>query len=528
MKKCAILSCLLMIFLVIAVHPQRRQRLRSSPAAGILDPTFNGTGKVQTNLGSLNDWGEAIATQMDGKIVCVGYSNDSLAHSAFAVARFNGDGSLDGSFGNGGKVLMRIGTGDDWAKGLVIQTDGKIVVGGTTSAAAGDDFVLVRFNTDGSLDNSFGAGGIVVTNVLFVDRLTAIALQYDGKIVAAGSTDDGASAMALVRYFPDGTLDPVFGAGGIVIRNISTSTTFLAPRAVAVQNDGKIAVTGSVATGSISEAFATSRFLRRGDDDPTFGDRGRVLTQIGSPFSSSAGNSIIVQKDGKLVAGGLGNGGDFVCDYALIRYLANGTLDPEFGAGGTVTTAVGAPSLDVGRAIKVQPDGKIVFAGSYYESNVLFHDFAVLRYMPDGSPDTSGFGQNGFVKVDWGGSDASGAIDLQPDGKILAAGQSFAGSSSTFSLMRLSGDSPAPAQAFVSGRVLDSKGNGVSRAILTLTNLQTGAAITALSSPFGYYQFNGIQTNRAYRVSVTYRRYVAPDQSFRLLDDISGLLFTQE
>ncbi len=403
----------------------------SSPlnaADGDLDPTFGTGGKLITDFGGRSDGAAAMAIQADGKIVVVG---DSFAGatSDFALARYNSNGTLDTTFGTAatGKVTTDFG-GVDQPRAVAIQPDGKIVVGG--AAGAPNLFALARYNPDGSLDPSFGSGGKVTTS--FAERggqvgVNAVAIQPDGKIVAAGFAGTSGSDRdhALARYNPDGTLDPTFGTGGKVITSFNG---FDEAAAMALQADGKIVTAGFSGPASGSFDFALARLNPDGSLDPTFGTGGKVIIDFGGP-GEEQGRSVAVQPDGKIVVAGISIvGGTF--DFALARLNPDGSLDPTFGTGGKVTTDFG--SSDGGSSVAIQPDGKIVVAGF---SNVPF-DFALARYNPDGSLDPT-FGTAGKVTTDFGGSsDAGGAVAIQADGKIVAAGYSNIGGTFDFALSR--------------------------------------------------------------------------------------------
>jgi len=194
-------------------------------ADGDLDPTFGNGGKVVTDFNNSTDWLSRIAVQPDGKIVAIGDTHPS--HRG-ALARYNPDGTLDATFGNGGKVVT-VANVRESANGLLILPDGKIMISGSIDLPSSHDtsFALLRFNSDGSVDPTFGNGGIVTINIgIDDDYAYAIALQSDGKIVAAGRkgiffypTDQRKGNVALARYNPDGSLDATFGNGGIVVND---------------------------------------------------------------------------------------------------------------------------------------------------------------------------------------------------------------------------------------------------------------------------------------------------------------------
>jgi uncharacterized delta-60 repeat protein len=242
------------------------------------------------------------------------------------VVRYSTDGSVDASFGT---VTTMVNALSSFAAALVSQPDGKIVtagaiVSGVPVVPIPSDFLLVRYNANGSPDESFGSGGFVVTDIdASYDYAVAIALQPDGKLVVAGVTDNGSHPdFALVRYNPDGTLDYTFGRGGKVITDVGSGSYDYAS-GLLPEPDGKLVVAGQSYDGT-THAFALVRYNPRGGLDATFGRGGKVTTTIGG---SAAAFSLVRQPDGKLVAAGSARAGDSTADFALVRYNANGTLD---------------------------------------------------------------------------------------------------------------------------------------------------------------------------------------------------------
>ena len=305
-------------------------------ADGTLDTGFGTDGKVLTPVGTLTDEAHGIALQDDGKIVVAGYA--SSGNNDFAVVRYNADGSLDTGFGTGGKVTTPIGTGDDWAHDVTVQADGKIVVSGYTKVSLFDiDFALVRYNADGSLDSGFGTGGKVTTAFgTGYDEAYSVTVQTDGKIIVAGSANTGSEDFALVRYNTDGSLDSGFGTGGKVTTPIGAGTDTAYD--VLVQSDGKIVVAG-MASGTGYD-FALARYNADGSLDSGFGSGGTVLTAVSS--NNDYGRFVALQSDGKIVVGGDSNHDDFDYDFALTRYNTDGSLDTSFGTGGTTFTQIGS------------------------------------------------------------------------------------------------------------------------------------------------------------------------------------------
>ncbi len=414
----------------------------SAPATGAalspgsLDATFGTGGKVVTPIGSGPDYANAVAIQRDGKIVTAGYTSNG-SNFDFAVVRYKTDGSLDPTFGTGGKVVTPIGSGADYANAVAIQSDGRIVVAGATHNGSNYDFALVRYNTSGSLDTAFGTGGKIVTPIGSGNDLAeAVAIQSNGEIVAAGYTSTGAAnAFALARYGSDGSLDTTFGIGGKAVTPIGSFDD--EANAIAIQSNGEIVAAGYTYNGSDND-FALARYHTDGSLDATFGAGGIVTTSIGS--GNDVANAVAIESDGKIVAAGLTNNGSNY-DFALARYSAGGSLDATFGTSGIVTTPIGSNG-DVAKAVAIQDNSKIVAAG--YTYNGSNYDFALARYNAGGSLDTT-FGTGGIVTTSIGsGDDEVNAIAIDGNGEIVAAGYTYNGSNNDFTLARYWGDSYQP------------------------------------------------------------------------------------
>jgi len=389
---------------------------------GFLDNTFGIGGKVTTDFANGTDEGYSVAIQSDGKIVIAGRSYNG-SNNDFALVRYNSDGSLDNSFGFSGKVTTAVGSGHDNGYSVAIQSDGRIiVVGNLCNDCAFDiayDFALVRYNINGSLDNSFGSGGKVITDFgSDVESGTSIAIQADGKVVVAGGTYVGFNYdFAVARYNSDGSLDNTFDSDGKVTTDFGSGGNYAG--AVAIQSDGKIVVAGFSNNGSDNN-FALARYNSNGSLDSTFGFSGKVTTDFGS--SNDYGRSVTLQGDGKIVVAGSSYNGSSN-DFALARYNNDGSLDSTFGSSGKIITAIGSSS-DVGRTVAIQSDDKIVVAGA--SNNGLYNDdFALVRYNGDGTLDSS-FGYSGKATTGIGNFNDEGlAVAIQGDGKIVVAGSSY-------------------------------------------------------------------------------------------------------
>lgn len=309
-------------------------------------------------------------------------------------------GDLDPTFGTAGVAQTAIGS-SAMADGIALQPDGKILLAGWSYPRG---LALARYAPDGALDSSFGSGGVATGPEVAAH---AVALQADGKIVVAGRFRD--SDFALVRYTADGSLDTSFGQSGVRTGPPGEA------EALAIQPNGRIVVAGY---GPDPERTDTSTFiLARFDVDGTadleFGSNGVVRTRIGRTASALA---VALEPDGKIVTAG-GSIPDAVPPYiamTLARYLPNGRLDQTFGSDGVATTPIGA-GFTGGSDIALQPDGRIVATGS------TDNDFAVARYEPDGSLDTT-FGDHGSTTTQTGPSSYAKAVALETDGSIVVAG----------------------------------------------------------------------------------------------------------
>ncbi len=367
---------------------------------GSLDASFSGDGKQTTNFGD-GDVANAVALQGDGKIVAVGYGG----FSGGRLARYNPNGSLDQSFSGDGKQ-----TSDLFGAGVSIQGDGRIVVGG---GAAGD-FALARYTPNGSLDPTFSGDGEQRTDFGGPATANGVALQDDGKIVLVGFAVGSASAQdsdfALARYNPNGSLDSAFSGDGKQTTDFGGYSDGAAD--VAIQGDGKIVAVGCGCAGGTD--FALARYTPSGFLDPSFSGDGKRRTNFGG-VDGAAG--VAIQDDGKIVA--VGDGFD---QFALARYNPNGSLDPSFSGNGRQMTSFGG-CCEGARAVALQSDGKIVAVGTTNDNGVPAGDFAVARYNPNGSLDTT-FSGDGKQLTDFGGAfgDRADAVALQSDGKIVVAG----------------------------------------------------------------------------------------------------------
>ena len=345
---------------------------------GSLDTSFDDDGIVTTDIGSDYDTAFSTAIQSDGKIVEAGRMWNGSQH-VFALTRHDTNGSLDTSFDGDGIVTTVVGSVEDSILSIAIQSDSKIVVAGYSKDSSYDStFVLARYDTNGSLDTSFHSDGIVTTDIGSIDdSAQSVSIQSDGKIVAAGYSDDGSNyVFAVVRYNTDGSLDTSFDSDGIVTTVVGTSSAYA--RSIAIQNDGKIVAAGSGYLDNKNQ-FALVRYDTNGSLDTSFDDDGIVTTVVSS--NRGQANSVAIQSNGKLVAAGPSYNGSND-DFTLVRYNRNGSLDTNFGTDGIVTTAI-RDNADTPYSVAIQSDGKIIAAGTTYDSDKHDFDFTLIRYEGD-------------------------------------------------------------------------------------------------------------------------------------------------
>lgn len=346
-------ACATLIFTLSANAPS------AAAAAGDLDTSFGGNGKVLTwSARADSALASGVAIQADGKIVAAGRAEGPRVGEAFALTRYNTDGTLDATFGGDGKVLTPGGT----ASAVAIQTDGKVVAAGEFSGG----FALARYKPNGTLDATFGGDGRVRSRLAAGGAFaTGVAIQSNGRIVAAGTSFalEGAG-FALARYNTDGTLDATFGGDGKVRTRFAGNAL---ADALAVQSDGRILAAGTAFTDPGSRV-ALARYNIDGTLDVTFGGDGKVLTPGGSA------SALAIQPNDKIVVGGSSRAAGF----ALFRHRRDGSLDDNFGGDGEVSASFpkGDASLE---ALAIQADGRIVAAGSREEGSR--RRFALARYL---------------------------------------------------------------------------------------------------------------------------------------------------
>jgi uncharacterized delta-60 repeat protein len=371
------------------------------------DTSFNGTGySIQTIVPSPHySLGYSFVIQPDGKIVLVGDIVRDNQQDEFALVRINTDGTLDTTFGNNGVVIAMLGANADSIRKVRLQADGKIVVVGQSyKVGEGYNFMIVRYNSNGTLDTTFNSTGFVTYNVSGEsdDYAGEIVVQPDGKLVIAGNSG---SNIVLMRYHTNGTLDTTFDGDGLLI--ITTASGGAAGQVI-VLPDGKLLVTGYRNDGT-KPNFLLMRLNSDGSLDTSFGTGGSTTTSVSS--SANYISSTDRQSDGKIVVVG---------SSYIARYSADGILDTTFGTGGQTLV----PSPYETNFVRVTADDKILVSsrGAY-------------RFTANGQLDThfnnSGFRHMGIINL----TCFSSTIDIQSDGKLLIGGN-CGGSVSNFTVVR--------------------------------------------------------------------------------------------
>lgn len=393
--------------------------LSATAQPGALDAGFGNNGYAAFNSAAFIDVGRAIVQQPDGKLVAAGYYRNYPEAPRYLAVRFTASGQRDLSFGNGGMAEMDL-IGE--ASGLALQADGRIVIAGSHSSfTSPSNFTAVRLMADGTLDPSFGVNGVVAVSLNAGQAVCgAMALQPDGKIVLAGHIENGGDTdVFLLRINTDGSLDASFGNGGRV-------QIPLMPRneidAMQIQPDGRILLGGSAGVPDNSD-WLLLRLLPDGAPDLSFGQSGVVISSISGSFAPEYLNGLSLQPGGKIVAAGAFFDEFFNLRVALARYLPDGTLDINFGQGGKVLPAIPGFGNRL-NGVAMQPDGKILAAG-FVNPDLEDANLLLLRFQPDGSFDT-GFGNGGIVESGMSAEAEYGyALILQSDNKIIVAGSFF-------------------------------------------------------------------------------------------------------
>lgn len=480
------------IVVAATIAYQKFAALRFTPQ-GALDHSFGVGGEADVNFGSsyFSNQAASVALTSAGQILLAGQVNNATNINQLALARLNGNGTIDDSFGpnSNGTTVSEFQISElNFANAMAIESDGKIVTAGKAWSSAGTQFTVSRFNEGGTPDDSFGGSGTITTDTTggaFVDSAesaNAVAIDSQQRIVVAGQAAHagGGTDIALARYEPDGTLDTSFGDNGIVITSLAPGSENEA-NALSILANGDILVGGMTTDGQDANHanFALLRYTSDGQLDTTFGGMalgggpGWVQTDFGAADSAS---SMVVQPDGKIVLAGstAPTFGYNDANFALARYNSDGSLDTSFGASGKVTTNFGTSVYGLGTsnayAVTLDDQGRIIVAGASDAASQGGFRFALARYDSNGTLDSS-FGSGGMVLSGPQGFNYARSVIVTPAGKILAGGYGLvSGQGFNFMIARYNddgsldatfapGSSAAPAGMAVTGFGVGAAGN---------------------------------------------------------------------
>ena len=406
-------------------------------------------------------------------------------------------GSLDSSFGTGGKVVTSINSGADKAYAVALQTDGKIIVAGmTTNASTGKDFACVRYNSNGTLDSTFGTSGIVTNDVQTGsdDVVYSIAIQADGKIILAGYSDDGSNKnAALIRLNTNGTLDTSFGTSGKVL------TDFITGRADEIKTVKIHSLTGNIVVGGTSSLTSTNsqaiiaRYTSAGLLDTTFNTTGKILLDddSGSGTYFNVIEDLAVKSNGKISAVGWINqqGLQWSANYYGCRINNNGSMDTSFSTNGYIVTNGGFNADDKSFSMILNSDDSILYSGGGYLST-LEYDYFLGLY------DSTGSTAVGKALFDYGSlvKDIAYGMGIDSTGKIVLAGSNVTSiTSSTFGIARVNANYTVDSTFGTAGKVTTTFGTNTTNEAFDMT-IQTDDKIIAVGytgNDFALARYNG-------------------------------------
>ncbi len=402
---------------------------------GDLDPTFGNEGKVVSPIGDdyyLVDVIQSIAVQPDGKIIAAGSSRES-SQKRFTFVRYNQDGSLDDTFGNNGVAIFTPNNiYGNFIMGVEILPDGKIVGGGYVYDGSVASPAIIKLNEDGSLDETFGDGGMVFDSYSGHSvQVEQMKLQNDGKIVLAGYYD---TQIMTLRYNADGTIDQSYGNNGLCVLSVGNASY---TKGLAIQDDNKAVVCGFYYNGGPNK-WAIVRINENGTPDETFGDNGQVLLSIGSNVDFA--NTVEIQDDGKILVGGH----TWVADtpyleyyFAVARLESNGTLDKKFGDNGIAIQYLEAEGENYINDIVVAPVSKNIYVAFTVVSEPGEYSNMGVMCMSENGVLNESFGSNGYASININNATNNAkSLAMQNDGKLVLGGEAIATNGCPFALAR--------------------------------------------------------------------------------------------
>ncbi len=502
---------------------------------GTLDTTFSGDGITTTPIGINNDFLRSIALQADGKIVIAGFKYNSST-SDVAVLRFNSDGTLDDTFdgdsGTGnGIVVTVLGSGNSFGYAVTVQPDGKILVAGYYSNGANsNDSAIVRYNPNGTLDTNFGSGGLAGTVIgAGTDEAFGIALQTDGKIVIAGCVNKGGGNDFLIaRYNSNGSPDAAFGVNGATITPIGNGVEIA--NGVAIQSDGKIVAAGFSSNGANND-FALVRRNADGTLDTTFDGDGKVITPVG--ISTDSANGLAIQADGKIVVVGRTNVGS-LSDFGIVRYgygtnarsndgyfSLNSDTDLLFEnvlrPGTTFSESLNSlsiPPLPANVYLLTAP--RIIQTTAGYSGEV------TVKFKLPTRIDAANFNAAQILHYE-NGAWIDRTTNSPPRDFATRTIYSRVTKPSIFAIV--SPLAPPVQSTSLTGRILSADGRSVVGTIVTQT-ASDGQIRYTIANQFGYYRFSGLSLRQTYTFRVLSKHYRFSPQILTINDENQNLNFT--
>ena len=411
---------------------------------GAIDTAFGTSGVARTAIGTRNETAYSIVQQTDGKLVAAGFAYTT--NNDFALVRYTTTGSLDTTFSGDGIQTTLVNAGNDLAYALALQTDGKLVAAGLTRFGTTDDLGIARYNTDGALDTTFGTGGKTTLQGGSTESLaSAITQQADGKLVVTGyaNVTNNGRDVAVARYNADGSLDTSFSADGSETTNYGSNVNDYA-NTVIQQADGKIVIAGYREPAASNFDIILARYTTAGVLDTTFGSSGKYLTGINS-FHDVI-NDVIQLPDGKLLAAGYINSSTAAAtssDFGLMRFTTTGSRDNSFNGIGSKSINIsqlvfGSTNRDQAQSLILDNTGKIVVVGAV--NNSADYDIVITRHLADGSLDAT-FSSDGITSTDIAVSDDY-AYDVKQDanGRYVVAGMANISGNDNFVVLRYNND----------------------------------------------------------------------------------------
>jgi uncharacterized delta-60 repeat protein len=395
---------------------------KSAGQSLVLDPSF-GTDGVMTYEHLAGSFATDVNAGPSGEIRVAGYAWD-MGYDFF-TAGVNDNGSLATAFG-GGWFTLGVGTLDDGAATVVIQPDGRSILGGYTQVID-NELALVRLMPDGSLDPSFGANGTVITPFgPFDDACTSLLLEPDGKIIAGGYAKQGAWArLAVARYLPDGTLDPSFAGSGFTIVDSLGGVVDMTR-----QPDGKLIVLSYYFPG-IYGNFCLVRLNADGSPDSTFGTNGVVLGTLAEPFGFAASTVDLAQDGRVIICGDITTGGH---NFMTARFTDTGVLDTTFNYTGWASLNI--QGYDEVFGASVRENGSIVLAGNTWDgSSTATHHLALVQYDPDGGLDST-FGTNGILFTDLPGGESGTCMTIDGSDRVVCVANTDSAGTGLYAVLR--------------------------------------------------------------------------------------------